>query len=146
MNRAVLEDLTTDQCVDLLAAHGVGRIAINDDGWPVVFPVNYRVVDRGRHRWIAIRTRVDGALDHPQARVALQIDGIDPIRHVGWSVLARGILHAVDEQASDFAERFDPTPWAPDRDSWLVIEPIRITGRRIPGPQPEWGFSVRAYL
>ena len=78
--------------------------------------------------------------------MAFEIDGIDPIHHSGWSVLVRGTLHRVDAQAADFVTRFDPGPWAPDRDAWLVIEPTSITGRRIPGPQPEWAFSVRAYL
>ena len=46
MNPAVLEDLTTEQCVELLAAHGVGRIAINDDG--LVLPDEYSDLTRFR--------------------------------------------------------------------------------------------------
>ena len=146
VNRPGLEELDIEECMDRLSGSGVGRIAMLDDGWPVVFPVNYRLVDHERHRWIAIRARVEGAIDHPESRVAFEIDGIDPIQHTGWSVLVRGTLHHVDERAADISARFDPGPWAPDRDAWLVIEPNQITGRRIPGPQPDWAFSVRAYL
>ena len=146
VNGRVLEELSMEECIELLDAHGLGRIALTDDGWPVVFPVNYRLVNDRPNRWIAIRAREHGPIDHPEARVGFQIDGVDPIHHSGWSVLVRGTLHHVDETAADFALRFDPAPWAPDRGAWLVIEPMMITGRRIPGPQPEWAFSVRAYL
>ena len=141
-----LAALSLEECVEHLAAHEVARFARLDAGWPVVFPVNYRLVDRERHRWIALRTHPAGPLDHPGERVALQVDQIDPNRHEGWSVLVRGTLHAVDENAAGFRDAFDPRPWLDDRDRWFVIEPALITGRRLIGPEAEWAFGTEAYL
>ena len=146
MNAAELRVLTVEECVEHLATHEVARIALIDDGWPVVFPVNYRLVDREHQRWIALRARPEGAIDHPGSRVALQLDGIDPVRHEGWSVLVRGTMHTVDETAAGFRERFDPGPWLDERDAWLVIEPSVITGRRLIAPALDWAFTVEAYL
>jgi hypothetical protein len=33
-----------------------------------------------------------------------------------------------------------------ERDSWLVIEPFAITGRRLHAATREWAFHVDAYL
>jgi hypothetical protein len=131
---ATLEELSVDECMALLDAHPVARIAFvePDTGWPVVVPVNIGVVDRQRHRWIALRTRAEGM--------------VDPTRRVGWSVLVRGTLHTVDADAADFDERFDPGPWLDDRNRWLVVEPALITGRRLTGDVIEWGFAFEAYL
>ena len=43
--RKDVEDLSADDCWELLRADGVGRLAVVVDGEPDVFPVNY-VVDR----------------------------------------------------------------------------------------------------
>ena len=146
MTGPIIEDLDLDACTARLAAHDIARIALVDDGWPVVFPVNYRLVDLDRHRWIALRTRPGGVVDRPGARVALQLDGIDRTHREGWCVLVRGTLHEVDETAAGFRERFDPRPWLDDRDAWLVIEPAMITGRRVVGRELDWAFAVEAYL
>jgi hypothetical protein len=79
--------------------------------------------------------------------VAFEIDGIDPVRHEGWSVLVRGMLHHVDPDAAEFRDRFDPEPWvAAERDSWLAIDPFAITGRRLRAAEQEWAFIFHAYL
>jgi hypothetical protein len=56
------------------------------------------------------------------------------------------LLH-VDPDAAEFRERFDPQPWmSAERDSWLVLEPFAITGRRLHAPGGPWAFHLRAYL
>ena len=76
MNAAELRVLTVEECVEHLATHEVARIALIDDGWPVVFPVNYRLVDREHQRWIAL-PRPPGGRDRPSrlaGRVAARRD------------------------------------------------------------------------
>lgn len=142
-----LVELDLEQCIRLLASHNIGRVALVDDGgFPVVFPVNFRLVDRDRQHWIAIRARPEGAIDHPGHQVALQLDEVDEVHHTGWSVLVRGTLETVDRTAADFAEHFDPGPWLDERDAWLVIEPAQITGRAVSGVEIDWAFSIEAYL
>jgi len=145
MAPATATELSTEECVELLAAHDIARIALVSEGWPIILPVNYRLVDSGGQRWIAIRGRPEGAIDHPGASVALQLDGIDRDRHRAWSVLVRGTLQTVDPDAAGFRERFDPGPWLDERDAWLVLEPAVITGRRLEG-EHRWAFHPRAYL
>ena len=146
-DEARLQVLTHEECLELLRAGGVGRIAFDVDEFPVVLPVNYRLVETSGRVWIALRSRPGNVIASAPSHVAFQIDEIDPGRHQGWSVLARGTLHAVDPDAADFRERFDPHPWiAAERDSWLIIDPFVLTGRRLHGARPEWAFTDGAYL
>jgi nitroimidazol reductase NimA-like FMN-containing flavoprotein (pyridoxamine 5'-phosphate oxidase superfamily) len=147
MAQAWLDELSLEDCLELLRAGTVGRIAFTSDDWPVVFPVNYRLVEANERTWIALRTRPGNVIDRAPVNVAFQVDRLGPIRQEGWSVLVRGTLHRVDPDVADFRARFDPEPWILDeRDAWLVVEPFVITGRRLHGPEPEWAFHPEAYL
>lgn len=144
---STLEALALDECLDLLRAGSVGRIAVLTEGTPILFPVNYRLVETSAPTWIAVRTREGNVIDRAPMTVAFEIDEIDPVRRDGWSVLVRGTLHRVDPDAADFRARFDPEPWVSDeRDAWLVVAPFSITGRRITAAEPVWVFDPRAYL
>jgi len=144
---AWLEELDLEECLTLLRAGVVGRLAFISDDCPVVFPVNYRLVEASERTWIALRTRPGGVIDRSPLKVAFQIDGVDPVYRRGWSVLARGTLQRVDPDAADFRDRFDPEPWIlNERDAWLIVEPFAITGRRLHAPEPEWAFHAEGYL
>ena len=147
MTEAWLEELSYDECLDLLRTSSVGRIAVVVDEFPVVLPVNYRLVETSGPTWIAVRTRPGNILDRASMNTAFEIDNVDPVHHEGSSVLVRGTLHHVDADAADFRERFDPEPWMlTERDAWLVIAPFGITGRRLHAAELPWAFSPRAYL
>lgn len=147
MQDARLEPLSLDDCLRLLRESSVGRIAVVVDDFPVVLPVNYRLVETNSRTWVALRTRPGNVVDRASVHAAFEIDGIDPAHQQGWSVLVRGTLHRVDSEAAGFRERFDPEPWIlEDRDAWLVIEPFAITGRRLQGAEHEWAFFDEGYL
>jgi nitroimidazol reductase NimA-like FMN-containing flavoprotein (pyridoxamine 5'-phosphate oxidase superfamily) len=147
MTDAWLEDLDVETCLSLLNESSVGRIAVVADEFPIVLPVNYRLVETSGVTWVGVRTRPGNVLDRAQMPAAFEIDAIDPARGQGWSVLVRGTLQHVNPDAADFRTRFDPEPWIPaDRDAWLVIEPFSITGRRLHAAEAEWAFHPRAYL
>jgi len=141
-----LEDIPPAECLTLLREAGFGRLAFTPDEYPMILPVNFRLVEDAHRTWIAIRTRADGLIDRAPLPVAFEIDGANPYSKQGWSVVARGNLQHVDSDAAGFAERFDPAPWVEDRDSWLIIEPFTITGRRLHAADVEWVFHARAYL
>lgn len=142
-----LEELPLDICMQHLRERSVGRIAFVVSDGPLVFPVNYRLVETVGVVWLAIRTRPGNVIDRAPVQVAFEIDEIDPLRKQGWSVLVRGTLHRVDADAADFRERFDPAPWVlNERDSWLAIAPFVISGRALHAAAIEWAFHVRAYL
>jgi nitroimidazol reductase NimA-like FMN-containing flavoprotein (pyridoxamine 5'-phosphate oxidase superfamily) len=147
MNDPWLEELSYAECVDLLREQVVGRIGVVVNGWPIVLPVNYRLVETSAMTWIAIRTRPGNVIEQAGSKAAFEIDGVDPFHHQGWSVLVRGTLHHVDPEAADFRDRFDPEPWVlAERDAWLVIEPFSISGRQLHPATTEWGFHIRGYL
>ena len=147
MEAAWLETLNLDVCLEHLRAEQIGRLAIVVDEFPIVLPVNYRLVETSGLTWLALRTRPGNVIDQASTDVAFEIDGTDPAHHRGWSVLVRGTLQHVDPDAAGFRERFDAHPWiSAERDSWLIIEPFAITGRELHPSEPDWAFHVSAYL
>jgi hypothetical protein len=135
-------ELTTKECLQLLEAFDVGRIAVVEDGHPVAFPVNYKLGRLDGNPVIAIRTRPGSVVDQRDEKVGFEIDGVDPGHDGGWSVVARGVLRGVAPQ-----ERFESHPLVTaDRDAWRIISISSVTGRRVP-PQPlRWAYHPAGYL
>jgi hypothetical protein len=142
-----LEEISYDDCLQLLRVVPVGRISVVVDTYPVVLPINYRLVETSSLVWIAIRTRAGNVIDRAPINAAFEIDGIESAERQGWSVLVQGTLHHVDPDAADFREHFDPHPWLGEAlDSWMVIEPFAITGRRLHGADADWAYEPQAHL
>ena len=132
MTNAHLDEISYVDCLELLRIGRIGRIAVVHDDFPVVIPVNYRLLETPGRSWITVRTRPGNLLDRDRTPAAFLVDHIDHAGHEGWSVLVRGTLLRADPDAADFRERFDPRPWILDeRDRWLVVEPFAISGRRL---------------
>src|SRR5438128_370529 len=126
------DHLSPDTCIDLLRMHSIGRISVIHDGFPVVLPVNYRFVDGSTGPLILLRTRSGNVIDQAGVNAAFEIDSIDPSHCTGWSVLLRGQLsHLDDATVERIKDQFDPLPWVSGRDSWLIVKPLQITGRRL---------------
>lgn len=146
--RSGLEVLGIDDCYRLLATQQIGRLGVNAEHYPLIFPVNY-ALDQGV---IVIRTNAGtklAAADH--ANVTFEVDQIDERTRSGWSVLVRGLAEEVtSEHRTELIERTKATgvePWAPgDRGHWLRLIPQDISGRWIvPGQLPP-AFEPQAYL
>ena len=125
------QELTKSECFELLANEHLGRVAVVDDRGPVVFPVNF-VLDR---HTVVFRTE-QGTKLHAAARgsrVCFEVDRADAAAHDGWSVIVRGEITEVTDQAE--LERLRELPlqvWAPGvRDRYVRILPAVLTGRRI---------------
>lgn len=89
VDRNGLEVLDRDECLRLLATAELGRIALTDDALPVIVPVNFRLAQQ----LVLIRTGLGTKLDAAtrNAVVAFEVDDVDPVRKVGWSVMVQGI-------------------------------------------------------
>lgn len=126
-----IEILSDGECVKLLKAHDLGRIAVVDrEVRPLIFPINY-FFDEGV---VVFRSAPGTKLDvAPGAYVCFEIDGWDPHQGVGWSVLVKGIAHDVTNPrgAPTGRMRFWPVhPVAPGtREHWVGIWANEITGR-----------------
>jgi hypothetical protein len=124
-----LEPIDREECLRLMRAQVIGRVAVADfNAAPLVVPVNF-VVDGE-----AVVFRCDYGTKFRLAvlgeqPVSFEVDGLDPGRRSGWSVLLQGDASEID--------RFQlagpgPQSWAGGKKAhWVRIFPVSITGRRI---------------
>jgi hypothetical protein len=40
---------------------------------------------------------------------------------------------------------WDPKPWLSDRERWMYLRPISMSGRRLVAGAVEWAFSIHGY-
>jgi len=132
----VIQELNVDQCLALISAGGIGRIAYTSRFGPAVLPVNYKLQDGA----VVFRTAEHSPLDEDlrtgitdaDYKVAFEIDDIDLGSQTGWSVLIQGPAHHVTTDEEDAVRQTGVQAWAPgDRELFVRIVPSRITGRRI---------------
>ncbi|MEW1913356.1 pyridoxamine 5'-phosphate oxidase family protein [Kitasatospora sp. NPDC085895] len=131
--RARLLRLTEQECWERLGTHGVGRIALPGERFPLVLPVNYTVDGRA----VAYRTADFGAAAAAAGEdVAFEVDRVDDRRRSGWSVLLGGRAERVREPEAQqrLTGLAAAEPWAGGhRSLWIRIVPERVTGRVV-GP------------
>lgn len=136
-----LVELDRDECLTLLAAEAVGRLAVHlDDDAPDVVPVNF-ALDGDRP---VFRCHPGVVADHVVgARVALQVDRFDWFHRTGWSVLVKGVARVV--APADVALGTHVDTWV-ERDGALLvrIETDHVSGRRIELDLP--ALDERGYL
>jgi hypothetical protein len=138
----VLIPLGDADCRTLLESTDVGRICVVHEGYPMAFPVNYRLVEFDGEPVVAIRTRTGNSIDHVGERVSLEIDGVNPGRDSGWSVIVRGRLAPVSAGAD-----VDSYPMiTAQRDAWRVIVPAKITGRGVQPDPTRWSLNPAGYV
>jgi uncharacterized protein len=128
---AGLMELDRAECMDLLAAKTVGRIAYATESGARILPVNYILVGDS----VIFRTVPAGEIFHHavNSNCAFEIDETDEFFQQGWSVVAVGRLELATED--DFAQmRYGklPEPWA-GGDRWMFVRlPCeQVSGRRV---------------
>ena len=126
------ERMGPEECLRLLEAEDVGRLAIIQGRVPIIVPVNY-VLDGDS---IVFRTAPGTKLTHGDGTiVAFEIDHLSRETREGWSVVVTGRLDEVtptDTAEADRLGRLPLTPWAGgDRDHWMRLGLGIVTGRRI---------------
>jgi uncharacterized protein len=118
-----LVDLTRDDCLRLLGARVLGRVVFTASAMPAVQPVSYLL--HGDE--VVFRVADSGSLSTAthHAVVGFHVDDIDPITHVGWSVLGVGQAYEV----TDTDRRSLP---AAGTASHTVAVPLQeLTGQRV---------------
>lgn len=125
-----VEELTTEECYELLALRPVGRIAYLVDGNPMVVPVNH-VVD-GEDIVFRTSPRTELGRRMIRGRVAFEVDDFDEFNQSGWSVVLQG---SVEYDDSDEVWPEDQgRPWAEGVRNLVVrVRPHNVTGRRLLG-------------
>ncbi|MFK4105317.1 pyridoxamine 5'-phosphate oxidase family protein [Streptomyces sp. NPDC019531] len=127
--------LDSAEALWLLGTVSFGRVVFTQHALPTVRPVNH-VLDNGD---IVIRTHEAAALtsrtrqtEAPGVVVAYEADAIDPVTHLGWSVVVTGYARLVTD-AGDLA-RYQALlrPWVSRAMDYAVrIHPDLITGIRL---------------
>ncbi|MER7576674.1 pyridoxamine 5'-phosphate oxidase family protein [Streptomyces sp. NPDC126514] len=125
-------ELDSAQALRLLGSVPLGRIVFTRHALPTVRPVNH-VLDDGD---IVIRTHEGAALisqtqsaDSPGVVVAYEADAIDPLTHLGWSVVVTGYARLVTDPDDLARCRALVRPWVEQAtDQAIRIRPDLVTG------------------
>jgi nitroimidazol reductase NimA-like FMN-containing flavoprotein (pyridoxamine 5'-phosphate oxidase superfamily) len=134
---ALLEHLDEAECLRLIAPGGIGRVAFTGRFDLTVLPVNYKLHGGS----VLFRTSADSltvedlrsGIPGTEYRVAFEVDDFSQATRDGWSVLVQGPAHHVEdgaERAEAMATGVEAWPGG-ERDHFIKISPMRITGRRI---------------
>lgn len=127
-------ELSREECLDLLASHHFGRLAVvMRNVTPIIRPVNY--VFDPRSQSVVFRT-ARGSKFHAllqAAKAAFEIDGIDESTGTGWSVIIEGVTAEVGAPKDvGRLKRLGLEPWAPgSKPHWVQIRARTVSGRRI---------------
>jgi uncharacterized protein len=128
-----LIELDREECLELLAAKSVGRIAYAADYGARILPVNYVLADDS----IIFRTVPDGQIFHHalDSMCAFEIDDTDEFFESGWSVVAIGRLElATGDDFDHIRYGKSPQPWATGNRYMFVRLPCtQVSGRRVIG-------------
>ncbi len=122
--------LEAGECWRLLREADVGRLAVNVEGRPDIFPINH-VVD---HETVLFKTlagtKLAGAA-HGQS-VAFEVDGYDAWTGDAWSVVVKG--RAAELETAEGVARADDLPlfawWTLPNARWVRIYADDVSGRR----------------
>jgi nitroimidazol reductase NimA-like FMN-containing flavoprotein (pyridoxamine 5'-phosphate oxidase superfamily) len=134
VRRARFEELSAQECVELLGTTTVGRVGFASAQGQVILMVNFAFLDGS----VFLRTAETGPLAELADGVhdvAFEVDHHDTLSRSGWSVLLNGSTTVVDAdqvqlQLSD-AGLSQPQPWAAgDRDVLVQLSPRTMSGRR----------------
>lgn len=135
--RTGIEWLERDECLALLAAEEIGRLAVVAGGIPYVFPVNYRLDGEA----VVFRTDEGTKLTHGSRHpVCFEIDSFDRETKQGWSVVVAGRLEEVlstDTEVMTRVLQLGIDPWVRgEKAHWVRLIARRVSGRRVAAPSP----------
>jgi nitroimidazol reductase NimA-like FMN-containing flavoprotein (pyridoxamine 5'-phosphate oxidase superfamily) len=124
-----LKQLSTAESLRRLGEVSVGRVVFTDRALPAIRPVNHIVRDGD----VIIRTHLGSAI-LPATRngtvVAYEVDNIDLVHHLGWSVVVTGNVVLVSDPAEAALYQTLLRPWLdrPKMEYVLRIHPELVTG------------------
>lgn len=137
---ATPHEMPSWDCLDLLGGHHFGRICVVDGGYPLAFPITYRLMRRDAAVEIVIRTASHTAMARHDGHASLEIDEVDEVHGRAWSVIARGTLQRV---VGSHQLLEDPRPFVDEgRHTWLVLHVEAMSGRRFARTEQDTGYAV----
>lgn len=137
-----LEWMDRDECMALVGADHVGRLAVLDGHAPLIVPLNYELDGEN----IVFRSDPGTKLDQgPRSPVCFEIDAFDREARSGWSVVIRGRLEEVTRYDTTTLQRLQALPidpWAEGaKEHWMRLVADSVSGRKV-GPNPPPGVGA----
>ncbi|WP_267241848.1 pyridoxamine 5'-phosphate oxidase family protein [Streptomyces sp. PR69] len=126
------------EALRLLRSVSLGRIVFTERALPAVRPVNHLMdgddIIVRLHDGASLAAIVAPA-DATGVVVAYEADAIDPVTHLGWSVVVTGYARRVTDEGllARYAERLRPWVECPPMNAALRIRPDLVTGARLSG-------------
>jgi hypothetical protein len=128
-----LRPLSEIESLRLLGSVSLGRVVYIQAGLPEIRPVNH-LVDAGQiiirsHLGAAVVTAADDVRGTP---VSYEADELDPVQHLGWSVIVAGTARIVraPDQIAHYQQHLQP--WVTREMDYIVaIRPTLVTGRQL---------------
>lgn len=132
-----VEELEEAECLRLIPAGGIGRLAYSGRTGAVVIPVGYKLSDGS----IVFRTVLDSPTDEDlrtgirgaDYKVSFEVDHMDDDGLAGWFVLIQGPARHVDSD-DDRISVWEPgarTSGRLAREHFMIITPKFVRGRRL---------------
>ncbi|MEV6216816.1 pyridoxamine 5'-phosphate oxidase family protein [Nocardia sp. NPDC051833] len=127
-------DLDRAEAMRLVAEAPFGRVVFTRNALPAIRPVNHLVDEDGV---IIVRTRLTARLTGAVAGnspvvVAYEVDDIDPVRRIGWSVTVTGLARTVTDPVRVAHYERLLRPWVGRvMDTVVAIEPEIVAGVRL---------------
>jgi hypothetical protein len=136
---AVSYGIMRSECLDLLRSEPVGRICVLEHGFPVAFPVNYKLDDEGDKLRIVMRTAPETAIGRHRGSASLAVDRIALDDGRAWSVIVRGQLRPLLGTPGSV----DPDPLLKTgRSCWMTLDIEAVSGRRFVVRRDAGEFAV----
>jgi uncharacterized protein len=121
--------LDRQQCLDYLAAGGLGRVAVNVGALPAILPVQFAL-----HEEQVVFSVGAGTVLHRTTRgavVAFESDGVEPDGRRQWSVTLTGIARHLAEGDGAGPSRVVASDWAHlEAPTMVAISTEYVSGRR----------------
>lgn len=127
--------LSREECMQLLAGAGFGRVGVSVQALPAILPVTMAVIDE----MVVFRTIPGTKLAYAAmgSILAVEADEYDPTAGDGWSVLVRGVASEL-VSPSDVARAREllANSWIGDgaAEHYVGVSCDLVTGRRLGSP------------
>ena len=123
-----IEQMSTDECWEILDRERFGRLAVAVQGEPDIFPINF-LVDNGA---LLMRTAPGTKLTELVINAAVAVEADGRSGDEAWSVIVKGLARMVDSFSETYADDEKPLEtWLPsDKPIYVEITVRDISGRR----------------
>jgi hypothetical protein len=117
------------RCFELLRSAEVGRIAVTDEGLPVILPVSYAMLGDDIVFCTGAGAKAKAAIEGDV--VAFEVDHVDVERQAGWSVCVVGVAAEIlDPERRSAVEALGLRPLVPlARQRYITIRTKLVSGR-----------------